>query len=229
MNTLPAMTRREVRDIDLRALQEFGLPGRVLMENAGRGAADLLLAQDVAGPIVICCGKGNNGGDGFVIARHLEAAGLDVEVLLFSDPHDLTGDTASNLAVLRAAQTPVTAALELTSAEWDATLQTADWVVDALLGTGLSGAVRDPYIGAIESINRSGRPVLAVDLPSGMDCDTGQPLGTCVRARLTATFVAPKVGFAAPEAAELTGDVAVLPIGVPRRLLQEQNGRGRQE
>lgn len=229
MHTLPAMTRRQVRDIDLRALQEFRLPGRVLMENAGRGAADLLLAQDVAGPIVICCGKGNNGGDGFVIARHLEAAGLDVEVLLFCDPHEVTGDAASNLAVLRAAQTPVTAALELTPAEWDATLQTADWVVDALLGTGLSGAVRDPYPGAIESINRSGRPVLAVDLPSGMDCDTGQPLGACVRARLTATFVAPKVGFAAPGAAELTGDVAVLPIGVPRSLLQEQNRPLRQE
>lgn len=220
MHPLPPMTRQQVRDVDRRAMEEFGLPGRVLMENAGRGAADLLLARGVRGPVVLCCGKGNNGGDGFVIARHLEAAGVDVDVLLFTDPHELTGDAATNLAVLRRAQTPVTTALDLTPAEWAATLESADWIVDALLGTGLTGEVRAPYDQAIECINNARRPVLAVDLPSGMECDTGQALGKCVQAQVTATFVARKQGFDAAGADRLTGEVAVLPIGVPRLLLE---------
>lgn len=220
MQSLPSMTRQQVRDVDRRAIEQFGLSGRVLMENAGRGAADLLLARGVRGPVALCCGKGNNGGDGFVIARHLEAAGVDVEVLLFTAPKELTGDAATNLEVLRRAQTPVTAALDLTPAEWAATLQSADWVVDALLGTGLTGDVRAPYDAAIECINASGRPVLAIDLPSGMDADTGQPLGKCVQAEVTATFVARKQGFDAAGAEHLCGEVVVLPIGVPRLLLQ---------
>jgi NAD(P)H-hydrate epimerase len=220
MQPLPPMSREQVREVDRRAMDQFGLPGRVLMENAGRGAADLLLDRGVRGPVVLCCGKGNNGGDGFVMARHLEAAGIDVEVLLFADPRDLTGDAATNLVVLRRAQTPVTAALELTPAEWAATLQSADWIVDALLGTGLTGAVRAPYDAAIECINSAGRPVLAVDLPSGMDCDTGRPLGRCAQSQVTATFVARKQGFDAAGANRLTGEVVVLPIGVPRLLLQ---------
>lgn len=220
MQPLPTMTRQQVREVDRRAVEEFGLSGRVLMENAGRGAADVLRDRGVRGPVVLCCGKGNNGGDGFVIARHLEAAGVDVEVLLFTDPHELTGDAATNFAVLRRAQTPVTAALELSPAEREATLQSADWIVDALLGTGLTGEVRAPYDEAIACINRAGRPVLAVDLPSGMDCDSGQPLGSCVQAQVTATFVARKQGFDASGAEGLTGEVVVLPIGVPRLLLQ---------
>jgi NAD(P)H-hydrate epimerase len=218
MRPLPAISREQVRDIDRRAI-EFGLPGRVLMENAGRGIADLLIERGVHGPVVLCCGRGNNGGDGFVTARHLEAAGVDVEVLLFTDPLELTGDAASNLAVLRRAQTPLTTALDLTPAEWAATLQSADWIVDALLGTGLTGEVRAPYDAVIETINSAGRPVLAVDLPTGMDCDTGRPLGECVQAEVTATFVARKLGFEAAGTERLTGEVVVLPIGVPRLLL----------
>lgn len=217
----PSLSREEVRDVDRRAVDEFDLTGLVLMENAGRGAADLLIAKGVVGPVVICCGKGNNGGDGFVIARHLEAAGVAVEVLLFADPAVVEGDAAVNLGVLRKASTPITVASQLNAADLSVTLQAADWIVDALLGTGLSGEVREPYRSIIASINSSGRPVLAADLPSGMDCNTGQPLRVCVRADVTATFVARKVGFDEAGADDLTGEVHVLPIGVPRTLLEE--------
>lgn len=196
------------------------MTGLVLMENAGRGVADLLQARGACGPIVICCGKGNNGGDGFVIARHLEAAGLTVEVLLFTDPNELTGDAATNFEILTKSQTPITMALDLPSADLAVMLQSAEWIVDALLGTGLTGQVREHYHSVIESINQSGRSVLAVDLPSGMDCDTGQPLGVCTQANITATFVARKQGFDAAGAQSLTGKVVVLPIGVPHQLLQ---------
>lgn len=215
------LSREEVRNVDRRAIDEFAMSGIVLMENAGRGSAELLLARNVAGPIVICCGKGNNGGDGFVIARHLEAAGVPVEVLLFADPDEVSGDAAVNLRILQKAQTPLCVLSEINEAELAATLQSADWIVDALLGTGLTGEVRDPYRTIIETINAAGRPVLAVDLPSGMDCDTGQPLGVCVQAELTATFVARKRGFDCEGASERTGEVAVVSIGVPQRLLEE--------
>lgn len=220
MSDLPSMTRDQVRDVDRRAVDEFGMSSLVLMENAGRGTADLLINRGVAGPVLLCCGSGNNGGDGLVIARHLEAAEIPVEVLLFSEPGRLHGDARTNYEILHRAQTPVTLATTLDRAELMAMLQSADWIVDALLGTGLTGSVRDPYLGAIELINAAGRPVLAVDLPSGMDCDTGKPLGCCVQAHVTATFVARKVGFDVSGASEITGEVAIMPIGVPRGLLR---------
>ena len=219
---LRALTRDEVREVDRRAIAEYGLPGMVLMENAGRGAAELLAQLGIAGPVVICAGKGNNGGDGFVIARHLELLGVACRVLLFCDPRDLAGDAATNCRVLKNARQP----LEIMGAVpdramLDRELAGADWIVDALLGTGTQGAIREPYLTAIDCINRAGKKVFAVDLPSGMDCDTGRPLGACVRADHTATFVARKVGFDAPGALALTGQVHVLGIGVPRRLLEE--------
>ena len=217
-----SLTRAQVRDVDARAIAEYGLPGIVLMENAGRGAAELVVRLGVAGRVVICAGKGNNGGDGYVIARHLELQGVAATVLVFCQPGELTGDAAINFRVLEAARLPIVvmgAAPDV--AELDRQLAAADWIVDALLGTGTRGAIREPYLSAIAAINRAGRKVLAVDLPSGMDCDTGQPLRACVRADHTATFVARKVGFDAPGAERLTGEVHVIDIGVPKRLLDD--------
>jgi len=217
-----ALTRNEVRDVDRRAIAEYGLPGVVLMENAGRGTAELLIQLGVAGRVVICAGKGNNGGDGFVIARHLELRGCRVTVLLYCQPADLTGDAAINYRVLESAkQSLVIMGTSPDVAELDRQLVAADWIVDALLGTGTQGMIRQPYLTAIAAINRAGKKVLAVDLPSGMDCDTGQALGACVRADHTATFVARKVGFDAPGADRLTGAVHVIGIGVPKRLLDD--------
>src|SRR5262249_6099377 len=138
-----------------------------------------------------CCGKGNNGGDGFVIARHLENAGVDVRVLLCVPPSSLTGDAATNFKILTRSQT----SLALPPIDWAHELAMADWIVDALLGTGTQGEIREPYISSVTAINAANRKVMSVDLPSGLDCDTGKPLGSCVRANHTATFVARKPGF----------------------------------
>ncbi len=215
-----SLTRAELRHVDRRAIDEFGLPGVVLMENAGRNAAAVLLAAGVTGPVVICCGKGNNGGDGFVIARHLDNAGVEVRLLLACDSKDYVGDAAVFLRVIESSRLPLREMTSAALSDWQHELQSAEWIVDALLGTGLTGAVREPSLTAINAINASGRKVLAVDLPSGMDTDTGQPLGVCVRATRTVTFVARKTGFDHPDAMQWTGPVEVVDIGVPRALLE---------
>lgn len=222
-----ALSRDEVRGVDARAIHEYGIPGVVLMENAGRGATELLIQLGINGPVYICAGKGNNGGDGFVIARHLDLHGIDVRVLLFCNPAELSGDAALNYRVLSAAHLGGDwKAASLTASQLDQELAAADWIVDALLGTGTRGEIREPYVTAINAINRAGqagRKVFAVDLPSGLDCDNGKPLGPCVRAHHTATFVARKIGFDVTGAEQLAGTVHVIHIGIPRRLLDEIN------
>jgi NAD(P)H-hydrate epimerase len=211
------LTRAQVREVDRRAIEEYGVPGVVLMENAGRGAADLLIRLGINGPVIICAGKGNNGGDGFVIARHLDNCGIAVHVLLFTRPEDLTGDAAINFHILQRSGLSITVCmppLDLKAVERH--LAPAAWIVDALFGTGLSGPVRPPYDRVITAINASGRPVLAVDLPSGLDCDTGLSLGATVRAAHTATFVAEKIGFTETAARQWLGEVHVIDIGAPR-------------
>ncbi len=224
MGDLPSvLSREQIRSVDRRAIDEYGMLGLVLMENAGRGVADLLLSKSVTGPVAICCGKGNNGGDGFVIARHLDAAGVEVHVLLAYEPGDFSGDAAANLAILEASALPVRL-FDASRADMRSRLREAEWIIDALLGTGLAGEVREPYRSMIEQINDVRARVLAVDLPSGLDCDRGVPLGPCIRADMTATFVARKSGFDVPGSEGWTGPVKVLPIGVPRRLLAAYNG-----
>lgn len=216
-----SMTRDEVRAVDRRAIDEYGLTGLVLMENAGRGTAALLIELGIHGPVVVCAGRGNNAGDGFVIARHLENRGDDVRVLLFGPPDDLGGDAGVNLRVVEKAGTPLRVfGPTFDVHELDVELSRAEWIVDALLGTGARGEVREPLATVIRRINAATGRVLAVDLPSGLDCDTGQPLGECVRADHTATFVARKRGFDAPDADKWTGAVHIIDIGVPRAMLR---------
>jgi NAD(P)H-hydrate epimerase len=214
------LSRHQVRAIDRRAIEEFGVPGVVLMENAGRGAAELLRALGIHGPVVVCCGKGNNGGDGFVMARHLDNYEVPVRVLLFASPEELTGDAATHYRILHAAGLPITRYAEnpVDAARLRGEFAVAEWVVDALFGTGLSGPVRPPFDQVIAAINASPARVFAVDIPSGLDGDTGQPLGPTVRAEHTATFVALKKGFTTPAAREWLGQVHVVDIGAPRRV-----------
>lgn len=224
-----SLTRDEVRNVDRRAIDEFGMTGLVLMENAGRGAAEWLQSLGIDGTVVVCAGKGNNGGDGFVIARHLELGGYDVRVLLFANPSDLSDDAAANWKILEAADTPrVVLGAQPALSDVEHMLTHAGWVVDALLGTGTVGTVREPYRTAIAAINRSARNVLAVDLPSGLDGDTGLPVETlpdgtplCVKATHTVTFVARKRGFDNPDSETFTGQVHVVGIGIPKKLLDE--------
>lgn len=225
---LRALSRNEVRDVDRRAIDEFGMTGLVLMENAGRNASELLCREGVPERVVVCAGKGNNGGDGFVMARHLESRGADVLVLLFANPSDLSGDAAANWHILEHGETPrIVLGSHPELGDVDHHLSGAQWIVDALLGTGTVGTLREPYRTAIAAINRSGKRVLAVDLPSGMDCDTGQPIeaspdGTpvCVKAQQTVTFVARKRGFENPASRAFTGQVHVVDIGIPLKLLK---------
>jgi NAD(P)H-hydrate epimerase len=211
------VTAAEMRALD-RWTIEHGTPGRVLMERAGAGAARVLRERLRAprGPTVIVCGRGNNGGDGFVIARHLRRAGVPVEVWLVARPEDVRGDAADALAAWRKGRGPVH---DLTHLErvpaLAARLRKAAAVVDALFGTGLNAPVTDVAAAAIEAINACGAPVLAVDIASGLSADTGLPLGVAVRATVTATFALPKVGQVIYPGVDHTGLLAVVDIGIP--------------
>lgn len=216
------LSREEVRGVDARALDEFKMPTVVLMENAGRGAAGWLRDRiPGACRVVIACGPGNNGGDGGVVARFLDLWGFDVRLAWCCDPARLKGDAAIQRDILESAKIPATIVPEDAEPDRiDALWAGADWLVDGLLGTGLTRPVDGLLARAIASMNRSGRPILALDLPSGLDADAGKPLGDAIRAASTATFVAPKLGFGAEGARDYTGEVFVVEIGVPRALLE---------
>ncbi|QDT35717.1 NAD(P)H-hydrate epimerase [Stratiformator vulcanicus] len=214
------LTREQVREVDRIAIEDFGMPGLVLMENAGRNCAELLRSKLSGGTVTICCGKGNNGGDGFVIARHLLNQGYDIRLLVFADPSGLAGDAKVNYEIARRMDADICIFdSNQPTAEIAEALGGADWIVDALLGTGTSGELREPFPAIHAAINASRANVFAVDIPSGLDCDSGQPLGTTVRADVTATFVAEKLGFRNEAARELTGEVHVIDIGAPHMII----------
>ena len=229
------LTVPQVRAVDRICLDDYGLPGVVLMENAGRGCAELLRdellrdeASGAAGRVSIVCGRGNNGGDGFVIARHLAIAGADVTVFApFAEPPTEqrdAGEAAMNARVVRRMGLPWHDWTAFDAAGWTARLveplRGGDWIVDALLGTGAGGPPRPPADAAVRAINAArdrGAGALAVDVPTGFDADAGEPFDTacCVRATHTASFVARKVGYDAAGAAAWTGAVRVVGIGAP--------------
>ena len=234
------LTREQVRELDRRAIDGFGVPGVVLMENAGRGCAELLMRLNPERvPTVILCGPGNNGGDGFVVARHLDNHGWAVRLLaaVTPGPRDqnrirfgwdytgLPGDARTHFEIVarsRIELLPIHDANHFQSGLLAEILMLQEcWIVDALFGTGLSRALSSPYDEVAAQVNASGNPVLAVDIPSGLDCDTGEPLGPTVRATHTATFVAPKRGFLNPASRDWTGEVHVIDIGAPRVLVEE--------
>ncbi len=215
-----SLTRKQVREVDRVAIEEYGIPGIVLMENAGLLAALEIEHELAAGPgsVAILCGGGNNGGDGYVIARQLLIRGHIVRLYSTHAEEQLSGAALTNCAAARAlglVPRAITGAAAIGSAakEWG----TASILVDALLGTGFQGEVRAPLDLVIETASGLRGPhgprVVAIDLPSGLDCDTGIPATATLRADLTLTFVARKVGFDVPGAAHWTGEVRVLPIG----------------
>lgn len=215
-----SLTRAEVRDVDRRAIDEYGMSGLVLMENAARGCVDHLMQLGSRGPVVICCGRGNNAGDGFVMARHLELRGITVRLLLLAAAADLRGDAAINFRIAELAGLTILDHSGPFHADgFRSDLAGAEWIVDALLGTGSVGAPRPPLDQAIRVMNSQPCRRLAIDIPSGLDCDTGQPSDPTFRADHTATFVASKVGFGNPAAQPFLGEVQVIDIGVPRKLL----------
>ncbi len=214
------MTRDEARAFDFNAINSIGIPGAVLMENAGRSCAELVIEKltGIKNPkVCIFCGTGNNGGDGYVIARHLKNAGFKITVVVCGDKSKVKGDAKTNLDILAALHQPVEQ-VEPDSSDIVRIIgkfgSKADMIIDCLLGTGLTGPVKNGYKLIIETINSSTCPVLAVDIPSGLDCDTGEPLGAAVQADYTVTFIALKRGFISRQAAKYTGEIFVASIGV---------------
>lgn len=226
------LTAAQCRAVDQYAIQTLGIPGVVLMENAGRNASDRiakwarrkLAASPFPMGVSIVCGRGNNGGDGFVIARHLALRGLDVAVDVLGEAAGLSPDAAIHCASVRKMGVPVRALdeprdLAKAARRW----RRSAVLVDALLGTGFAGEVREPLAGLIRRINALRPPrgpnhwplVVAVDVPSGLNADTGAPGGVAVCADHTVTFVAMKAGFVQPGARVYTGRVTVVDIGAP--------------
>ncbi len=213
------MSRDEVRAFDRWAIDTLGITGVVLMENAGRSCAELIKEKlsNVKKPkVCIFCGTGNNGGDGYVIARHLLNNGYKVSVIIVGDRNKIKGDAKINLDILQRLGQPI----ELLDFKDDISGQVkaktfdADMLVDGLFGTGLSGRLSDEYKQLFESINALNLPILAVDIPSGLDCDRGEPLGAAIKATYTVTFAAVKKGFTSSKnTAEYTGEVFVASIG----------------
>jgi NAD(P)H-hydrate epimerase len=215
---MDALSRDEVRRVDRWAIEALGLPGLVLMENAGRQVADAvcgLLGARRGGRVALVAGAGNNGGDGFVAARHLGLRGRDCVTFLIAEPEKVAGDARANLQALWNLQSDVRVVGPGEVPALAGRLWEFDVVVDALGGTGIRGALQGQIAAAVVAVNTAARPVVAVDIPTGLDCDTGQASGPAIKAVVTVTFVAAKKGFAVPGAAEYTGRVVVADIGVP--------------
>jgi hydroxyethylthiazole kinase-like uncharacterized protein yjeF len=214
------MTRDQIRAFDSWAINTLGIPGVVLMENAGRGCAELIKEKlaDIAQPkVCIFCGTGNNGGDGYVIARHLANEGAQVCVVICGPRERIKGDAKVNLDIIAKMSLSIEQldiADDRLPAKVSGFAKGSDMLVDGLFGTGLVGRLNDDYIRLIEAINAQGLPIIAVDIPSGLDCDAGQPLGAAIKAAVTVTFVALKKGFTFDSAARYTGEVFVVSIGI---------------
>lgn len=221
---LPVLSRTQTREFEARAIGA-GVSAHLLMENAGRGATDILVRELFGGDVrgvaaVVVAGTGNNGGDGLVVARHLAVRGANATVFLVGDGATVTIDARTNLDAWRGIGGKV---VELPSgsplAELTGELSKAHVVVDALFGTGLSRAVEGWLAEVIDAVNGSERPCFAIDLPSGLDADTGATLGTAVRAQVTVTFAHQKLGLLTPNGARLAGRVHVADLGVPGSVL----------
>jgi len=226
----PVLSASAMKEADRFTIEEVGIPGFTLMESAGRECA--LIAHEMLGNrsdplILIACGKGNNGGDGFVVARYLAQDGIRVAVLLSAEPQNYTGEARANLEIISTlvAKKLVT---DLSILDFDSGmphLASADLIVDALLGTGLVSDVRAPFTSVIEAINASAAPVLSIDIASGLHADSGRVMGVAVDADVTATMASAKAGHLIGDGPDFSGDVQVVDIGIAPGVLEIQAGR----
>ncbi len=217
------LTPEAMRAVDRRAIDEIGVSGLVLMENAAIGVADAIAREfPAAGSAFVVCGPGNNGGDGLALARHLETRGYRVVAYLAgAEP---TGDAGRQLAICRALRMTVVDGEAFDGDAFAARCGEADLVVDALFGTGLSRPLEGRFAALVERLNRSGRPCVAIDLPSGLDAGRSHPPGPHVEADLTVAFAAPKIAHLFPPSAAAVGRLVVADLGIPRGLVEEAEG-----
>lgn len=224
---MKVLTSQQMKDIDRRAIEELGIIGPILMENAGIQIV-LAMRQRLSDlkdeNITVVAGKGNNGGDGFVVARHLFNQGCRVQVLLLFRKNDLKGDAALNLYIAEKIGVPIFEVV--TDKSWAAhrrKLSSCTVVLDAVFGTGLSKPAEGLFKTVIESINRTKAYTIAVDIPSGLSSDTFEPIGPCVKADLTVTLAAPKVAHIFPPAENFVGELVVADISIPPFLFEEEH------
>ena len=228
------VTAKQMQEMDRYTIDAFGIPGRVLMENAGRGAVDFFMEQCSPSPktrVAVVAGRGNNGGDGWVMARYLMEKQIPVTIFLLSDPDRVTGDAKANMDLVEKLlphypDCAVTAVPDAaTFAREKARLVHHDLFVDALFGTGLNADVRGFFREVIQCINQTAKPVFAVDIPSGLNADTGTVCGVCITACATATFAFAKTGHVLYPGSQYTGTLRVVDIGIPEFAAQKQDIR----
>lgn len=211
--------------LDRRTITEAGIPGAVLMENAGRCCAEQIqssFGDGVGKRAVIIAGKGNNGGDGYVIARLLAKQGWEVDIFVLADRQQITGDAALNLEQLETEK--ICFAEDNLPETFNDVLARANVIIDAMLGTGLNCEISGIIKNAVKAINSSGRPVVAVDIPSGLHATTGKIMGDAVRADLTVTFACAKLGHILLPGSENVGRLVVADIGIPQDFLKDAPG-----
>ena len=219
MNVQP-LSRIQIRRVDEIAIAEYGISGIVLMENAGRGAAEVIHRIAPNGPISILTGKGNNGGDGYVIARHLELAGRSIRIISVVGLDRLDGDAKVNADIAIRAGIDIHVVTD--GQQLEQHLLGTSVVVDCLLGTGAQGPLRGLYATAVQIANAQPEiRRIAIDIPTGLDCDSGEANEPTFRADDTITFVAQKVGFQKNNADKFVGVVHEVGIGVPMKLLND--------
>ena len=214
-----------MRELDRKAIEEYKIPGIILMENAGRNVAEEILKMlddPQQAKVAILCGKGNNGGDGFVVARHLHNHSISVDVFLIARVSDILkdGDAGTNLQILLNMKIPVKEIFDIPGVNSILKeLHNYNILADALFGTGLSGDVREPFKTLIGRVNNLNKTIVSVDIPSGLDCNTGKILGVAIKATKTVTFAVAKKGFYLNDGPSYTGKVIVSDISIPRELI----------
>jgi ADP-dependent NAD(P)H-hydrate dehydratase / NAD(P)H-hydrate epimerase len=223
------VTASEIKEMDRLTINEIGIPGAVLMENAARGASRIFLEYfnpDHGAQVVIICGKGNNGGDGFAMARLLAASGLKVVIVCLAQVSQMSGAALVNFEILN--RLGIEIIFAPTSRELAISrdrIEKCDYIIDGIFGTGLSSNVEGIFLEAIQQINASGKQVMSIDIPSGLNADTGQVMGAAVRADLTVTFGFPKLGQTVFPGAGLVGRLAVVDIGIPKMAADKVESR----
>lgn len=223
---MKVVTAEEMRNIDSQTINEVGIPGAVLMENAGLGVVHAIVNDFPASEfnrVSIFVGKGNNGGDGLVVARHLIKRGYNVNIYILSESEKFSGDALINLQIAQKMNLP----MQFILSEEQLTLHKdiishSDIIVDSIFGTGLKGAVRGLAGDVIEFLNSTGIPIIAIDLPSGLDADFGKVEGACIRADLTVTMALPKRGLLLFPGAKYVGNLDVADIGIPDGIVDSQ-------